>query len=120
MIIHLKLQEESLASVVIHLQDFSTHMMKVLYSRFGKFSVLLQVMSSMFIGLLFCLTDGLILPIIQVSTSDEGRDMWQVYLDMNHYAAALSHCRNQFQRDQVYLVQVFMYLDAETNYLLST
>jgi hypothetical protein len=31
--------------------------------------------------------------------------MWQVYLDMNHYAAALSHCRNPFQRDQVYLVQ---------------
>ncbi|KAL6843083.1 hypothetical protein ACP4OV_026796 [Aristida adscensionis] len=43
--------------------------------------------------------------IFQVSTSDEGRDMWQVYLDMNDYAAALSHCRNPFQRDQVYLVQ---------------
>jgi len=39
--------------------------------------------------------------------------MWQVYLDMNHYAAALSHCRNPFQRDQVYLVQVLIiYLDA--------
>ncbi|GJN12308.1 hypothetical protein PR202_ga30576 [Eleusine coracana subsp. coracana] len=44
--------------------------------------------------------------IFQVSTSDEGRDMWQVYLDMNNYAAALSHCCNPFQRDQVYLVQV--------------
>jgi len=43
--------------------------------------------------------------IFQISTSDEGRDMWQVYLDMNHYAAALSHCRNPFQRDRVYLVQ---------------
>ena len=39
--------------------------------------------------------------------------MWQVYLDMNHYAAALSHCRNPFQRDQVYLVQVLIiYLDT--------
>jgi len=38
--------------------------------------------------------------------NDEGRDMWQVYLDMKEYAAALAHCRNPFQRDQVYLVQV--------------
>jgi len=39
--------------------------------------------------------------------------MWQVYLDMNHYAAALSHCRNPFQRDRVYLVQVLIiYLDT--------
>jgi len=42
--------------------------------------------------------------------------MWQVYLDMNHYAAALAHCRNPYQRDQVYLVQVlFIYLDAAPN-----
>ena len=52
--------------------------------------------------------------VIQVSTSDEGRDMWQVYLDMKAYAVALSHCRNAFQRDQVYLVQV-MFLFPEIN-----
>ncbi|XP_077238877.1 zinc ion binding protein isoform X2 [Tasmannia lanceolata] len=43
--------------------------------------------------------------IFQVSVHDEGRDMWQVYLDMKEYAAALAHCRYPFQRDQVYLVQ---------------
>ncbi|XP_043689098.1 vacuolar sorting protein 18 isoform X2 [Telopea speciosissima] len=43
--------------------------------------------------------------IFQVSVHDEGRDMWRVYLDMNEYAAALAHCRDPFQRDQVYLVQ---------------
>lgn len=44
--------------------------------------------------------------LFQVSVQDEGRDMWQVYLDMKEYAAALAHCRDPVQRDQVYLVQV--------------
>ncbi|XP_059629451.1 vacuolar sorting protein 18 [Cornus florida] len=43
--------------------------------------------------------------IFQVSVNDEGRDMWKVYLDLGDYAAALVNCRDQFQRDQVYLVQ---------------
>ncbi|KAF9588331.1 hypothetical protein IFM89_008761 [Coptis chinensis] len=43
--------------------------------------------------------------IFQVSVHDEGRDMWKVYLDKKEYATALEHCRDPFQRDQVYLVQ---------------
>lgn len=43
--------------------------------------------------------------IFQVSVQDEARDMWQVYLEMKEYAVALAHCRNSYQRDQVYLVQ---------------
>ncbi|XP_074307169.1 vacuolar sorting protein 18 [Silene latifolia] len=43
--------------------------------------------------------------IFQVSVSDEGRDMWKVYLDMKVYAAALANCRDALQRDQVYLAQ---------------
>ncbi|KAI3997302.1 hypothetical protein MKX01_009146 [Papaver californicum] len=43
--------------------------------------------------------------IFQVSVQDEGRDMWQVYLDLKEYAIALANCRDPFQRDQVYLVQ---------------
>lgn len=43
---------------------------------------------------------------MQVSTHDEGRDMWRVYLDRGDYAVALSNCRSPYQRDQVYLVQV--------------
>ncbi|KAI6672895.1 hypothetical protein NL676_000801 [Syzygium grande] len=43
--------------------------------------------------------------IFQVSVNDEGRDMWKVYLDIKDYAAALANCRDQLQRDQVYLVQ---------------
>eukprot|EP00268_Persea_americana_P048110 TRINITY_DN5052_c0_g1_i1.p1 TRINITY_DN5052_c0_g1~~TRINITY_DN5052_c0_g1_i1.p1 ORF type:complete len:993 (-),score=212.87 TRINITY_DN5052_c0_g1_i1:220-3198(-) len=43
--------------------------------------------------------------IFQMSVQDEGRDMWQVYLDMKEYAAALAHCRDPVERDQVYLVQ---------------
>ncbi|KAK1279700.1 hypothetical protein QJS04_geneDACA003179 [Acorus gramineus] len=43
--------------------------------------------------------------VFQVSVQDEGRDMWQVYLNMKDYVAALAHCRNPLQRDQVYLVQ---------------
>ncbi|RCV29816.1 hypothetical protein SETIT_6G043600v2 [Setaria italica] len=58
--------------------------------------------------------------IFQISTSDEGRDMWQVYLDMNHYAAALSHCRNPFQRDQVYLVQADAAFAAKEYYIAAS
>ncbi|XP_066352860.1 vacuolar sorting protein 18-like isoform X1 [Miscanthus floridulus] len=58
--------------------------------------------------------------IFQVSTSDEGRDMWQVYLDMNHYAAALSHCRNPYQRDQVYLVQADAAFAAKEYYIAAS
>ncbi|AQK40790.1 zinc ion binding [Zea mays] len=58
--------------------------------------------------------------IFQVSTSDEGCDMWQVYLDMNHYAAALSHCRNPFQRDQVYLVQADAAFAAKEYYIAAS
>ncbi|CAI9275519.1 unnamed protein product [Lactuca saligna] len=43
--------------------------------------------------------------IFQVSVTDEGRDMWKVYLDLKEYAAALANCSDPFQRDQVYLVQ---------------
>ncbi|KAF6163319.1 hypothetical protein GIB67_025183 [Kingdonia uniflora] len=43
--------------------------------------------------------------IFQVSVHDEGRNMWQVYLDMKEYTASLAHCRDAFQRDQVYLMQ---------------
>ncbi|TVU43036.1 hypothetical protein EJB05_09469 [Eragrostis curvula] len=58
--------------------------------------------------------------IFQVSTSDEGRDMWQVYLDMNDYAAALSHCRNPFQRDQVYRVQADAAFAAKEYYIAAS
>ncbi|KAF3340737.1 vacuolar protein sorting-associated protein 18 [Carex littledalei] len=43
--------------------------------------------------------------VFQVSTHDEGRDMWRVYLDKGDHAVALSNCRSPYQRDQVYLVQ---------------
>ncbi|XP_038693939.1 vacuolar sorting protein 18 [Tripterygium wilfordii] len=43
--------------------------------------------------------------IFQVSVSDEGRDMWKVYLDMKEYATALANCRDPLQKDQVYLMQ---------------
>ncbi|KAL5973000.1 Vacuolar protein sorting-associated protein 18 like protein [Asimina triloba] len=46
--------------------------------------------------------------IYQVSVNDEGRDMWKVYLDMEEYTGALANCRDPFQRDQVYLVQVIV------------
>lgn len=58
--------------------------------------------------------------IFQVSTSDEGRDMWQVYLDMKAYAVALSHCRNAFQRDQVYLVQADAAFAAKEYYIAAS
>lgn len=43
--------------------------------------------------------------IFEISVHDEGQDMWQVYLELKEYAAALEHCRNALQRDQVYLAQ---------------
>eukprot|EP00252_Welwitschia_mirabilis_P007813 TRINITY_DN19529_c0_g1_i1.p1 TRINITY_DN19529_c0_g1~~TRINITY_DN19529_c0_g1_i1.p1 ORF type:complete len:1023 (+),score=246.07 TRINITY_DN19529_c0_g1_i1:343-3411(+) len=43
--------------------------------------------------------------IFEISVQDEGQDMWKVYLEMKQYTAALEHCRNILQRDQVYLVQ---------------
>ncbi|CAN6443641.1 unnamed protein product [Victoria cruziana] len=43
--------------------------------------------------------------IYEVSVHDEGQDMWQVFLDMKDYVAALQHCKNPYQRDQVFLVQ---------------
>ncbi|EMS56180.1 hypothetical protein TRIUR3_02689 [Triticum urartu] len=57
---------------------------------------------------------------IKVSTSDEGRDMWQVYLDMKAYAVALSHCLNPFQRDQVYLVQADAAFAAKEYYIAAS
>lgn len=54
--------------------------------------------------------------IFQVSVHDEGRDMWQVYLDMKEYAAALANCRNPFQRDQIYLVQADAAFSAKDFY----
>ncbi|KAF0897711.1 hypothetical protein E2562_000427 [Oryza meyeriana var. granulata] len=58
--------------------------------------------------------------IFQISSSDEGRDMWQVYLDMKEYATALSHCRNSFQRDQVYLVQADTAFNAKEYYIAAS
>ncbi|MCL7028399.1 hypothetical protein MKW94_006483 [Papaver nudicaule] len=91
--------------------------------------------SSAIIGLCGDATAGLFYAydqnsIFQVSVQDEGRDMWQVYLDMKAYALALANCRDPFQRDQVYLVQaeaVFSTKDffraasfySKINYLLS-
>lgn len=43
--------------------------------------------------------------VFQISVNDEGREMWKVYLDVKDYAQALANCHDQFQRDQVYLVQ---------------
>lgn len=50
---------------------------------------------------------------LQVSVQDEARDMWRVHLDMKEYAIALANCRNSYQRDQVYIVQVI------PNYIIS-
>uniref|UniRef100_A0A0D9X4Z4 Uncharacterized protein n=1 Tax=Leersia perrieri TaxID=77586 RepID=A0A0D9X4Z4_9ORYZ len=58
--------------------------------------------------------------IFQISSSDEGRDMWQVFLDMKEYATALSHCRNPFQRDQVYLVQADTAFNAKEYYIAAS
>ncbi|KAM0936066.1 putative transcription factor C2H2 family [Dioscorea sansibarensis] len=100
-----------------------------------KFDHAPESMSKGIIGLCSDATAGLFYAydessIFQVSVHDEGRDMWQVYLDMKEYAAALAHCRNPFQRDQVYLVQAdaaFSTKDfyraasfyAKVNYILS-
>ncbi|PKU85899.1 vacuolar sorting protein 18 isoform X1 [Dendrobium catenatum] len=53
-------------------------------------------------GLFYAYDDS---SVFQVSTLDEGRDMWKVYLDTKEYAAALASCRSPLQRDQVYLMQ---------------
>ena len=45
---------------------------------------------------------------LQVSSNDEGQDMWKIYLEMKEYVTALSNCHNPFQRDQIYLSQVNM------------
>ncbi|XP_006659889.1 vacuolar sorting protein 18 [Oryza brachyantha] len=58
--------------------------------------------------------------IFQISSSDEGRDMWQVYLDMKDYATALSHCRNSFQRDQVYQVQADTAFNTKEYYIAAS
>uniref|UniRef100_A0A0E0LRV6 RING-type domain-containing protein n=1 Tax=Oryza punctata TaxID=4537 RepID=A0A0E0LRV6_ORYPU len=58
--------------------------------------------------------------IFQISSSDEGRDMWQVYLDMKEYATALSYCRNSFQRDQVYLVQADTAFNTKEYYIAAS
>jgi hypothetical protein len=43
---------------------------------------------------------------VQITVQDEGRDMWQVYLGLKEYAAALEACRDLAQRDRVYAAQV--------------
>ncbi|KAJ3693670.1 hypothetical protein LUZ60_009150 [Juncus effusus] len=54
--------------------------------------------------------------VFQVSTQDEARDMWKVYLDMGDYAVALSNCRSPYQRDHVYLVQADAAFTAKDYY----
>ncbi|CAI5946602.1 unnamed protein product [Closterium sp. NIES-65] len=51
--------------------------------------------------------------IYEIAVCDEGRAMWQVYLDRHDYAMALSFCRTPLQRDRVYAAQAEMkvYLD---------
>eukprot|EP00850_Spirogloea_muscicola_P007111 SM000035S13091 [mRNA] locus=s35:311242:319427:- [translate_table: standard] len=41
----------------------------------------------------------------EISSTDEARNMWRVHLLRKEYAAALSHCRSDAQRDQVNLAQ---------------
>lgn len=43
---------------------------------------------------------------LQITVQDEGRDMWQVYLGLKEYTAALEACRDLAQRDSVYAAQV--------------
>ena len=43
---------------------------------------------------------------VQITVQDEGRDMWQVYLGLKEYTAALEACRDLAQRDRVYAAQV--------------
>ena len=43
---------------------------------------------------------------LQITVQDEGRDMWQVYLVLKEYTAALEACREVWQRDSVYAAQV--------------
>ncbi|KAI5068926.1 hypothetical protein GOP47_0015227 [Adiantum capillus-veneris] len=41
----------------------------------------------------------------EIGINDEGRDMWQVYLGVKDYTAALEHCRDVSQKDHVYVAQ---------------
>lgn len=43
--------------------------------------------------------------IYEITVQDEGRDMWQVYLGLKEYTAALEACRDLAQRDSVYAAQ---------------
>lgn len=53
---------------------------------------------------------------LQITVSDEGRDMWQVYLGLKEYTAALEACRDLAQRDRVYAAQVLGPLHRVMNY----
>ncbi|KAK8969414.1 hypothetical protein KSP40_PGU010128 [Platanthera guangdongensis] len=64
-------------------------------------------------GLFYAYDDS---SVFQVSTLDEGRDMWKIYLDMKEYVAALAHCRSPIQRDQVYLIQAEAAFSAKEYY----
>ncbi|MCO5603326.1 hypothetical protein L7F22_057476 [Adiantum nelumboides] len=41
----------------------------------------------------------------EIGINDEGRDMWQVYLGVKDYTAALEHCIDVSQKDHVYVAQ---------------
>lgn len=43
--------------------------------------------------------------VYEIVIDDEGRDMWQVYLGVKDYTAALEHCRDGLQKDHVYVSQ---------------
>ncbi|XP_024543759.1 vacuolar protein sorting-associated protein 18 homolog isoform X2 [Selaginella moellendorffii] len=51
--------------------------------------------------------------IFEITVHDEDRDMWRVYLGMKEYAAALEHCRNIFQKDEVYRAQADAAFEAK-------
>jgi hypothetical protein len=43
--------------------------------------------------------------LFEVTTKDEGRDMWRLHLERKEFASALEHCKTPQQRDQVFAVQ---------------
>lgn len=51
--------------------------------------------------------------IFEITVQDEGRDMWQVYLGLKEYAAALEACRDLAQRDRVYAAQAEAAFEAK-------
>ncbi|KAG0626001.1 hypothetical protein M758_2G095100 [Ceratodon purpureus] len=51
--------------------------------------------------------------IFEITVQDEGRDMWQVYLDLKEYTAALEACRDLAQRDSVYAAQAKAAFEAK-------